>query len=150
MPFKFRLQKLLEYRENQKKQAQEELARRQRKVHAVQQELMRLQGEEQRLLENYQLSQGQGHELDIFALVSMEHYRCYLQKCYREQAEELQQAEKKLEEQRGVVMESWRGCKVLSVLRDKAQHHYLEEEKISEQRLNDELGLNCFMRQRKQ
>lgn len=145
MPFKFRLQKLLEYRENQKKLAQEELARRQREVLSLQQEMLRLQGEEQRLVDTQRTCQGD--KFDLFTFISMENYRCYLQKCYRERTEELQEAEKNMEQQREVVMESWRSCQVLSSLREKAQQNYREEEKISEQRLNDELGLGSYLRQ---
>lgn len=147
MVFEFRLQKLLEYRENQKKLAQEELARRQREVLAVQQELIKLQGEEERLLESYRTRQG--GELNILSLIEMENYRCFLQRCHRERMEELQKAEKELEQQRGVVMEAWRSCQVLTVLREKKEQLHREEEKINEQRLNDELGLNSFMRREK-
>ena len=147
MAFEFRLQKLLEYRVNLKNMAQEELARRQRDVLSVQKELTRLQGEEENLLNNHRVRQG--GELNILGLIAMENYRCFLQKCYSDRMEELQQAEKELEQQRSVVMESWRSCRVLSLLKEKKQHDYREEEKIIEQRFNDELGLNCFMRQKK-
>ncbi len=146
MAFKFRLQKLLQYRENQKKMEQEELACRQREVLSAQQELTRLQLEEQRLLEHHRTHQG--GELNIPGLIAMENYGCYLQRCQREHMEGLQKAEDKLEQQRSVVMESWRSCRVLSLLREKKQHDYREAEKISEQRLNDEQGINCYMSMR--
>ncbi len=146
MAFEFRLQKLLEYRENQKKIAEEELARRQREVLSVQQEIMRLQAEEERLLENHRTQQGS--ELNIMGLIAMENYRCFLQRCHQERMQRLQKAEKELERQRNVVMESWRSCRSLTLLREKAEHNYLEEEKVSDQRLNDELSINCYMRQK--
>ncbi len=146
MPFEFRLQKLLEYRENQKKLEQEELARLQREVLAVQQELARLQDEEQRLLEHHQSRQG--GNLNILGLIAMENYRCFLQRCHREHMEKLQKAGQALEQQRSVVMGAWRSCRVLSLLRENKQQNYLAEEKNTEQRLNDEMGLNAFMRRK--
>lgn len=144
MVFEFRLQKLLEYRENQKNLAQEELARRQRELLAVQHELARLQGEEQRLLQNHR--QAQEKDLNISSLIFLENYRLYLQESYRKCRVELQRSEERVDRQRHIVLEAWRSCRILATLKDKANTEYLEEEKIKEQRLHDELGLNCFMR----
>ncbi|MEW5919743.1 MAG: flagellar export protein FliJ [Bacillota bacterium] len=144
MAFEFRLQKLLDYRENQKKLAQEELARRQRELLAVQQELDRLRDEEKRLLENHRRCQEK--DLNIPALIFLENYRLFLQESCRKCVEELDRGEEHVEQQRHVVLETWRSCRILSTLREKAHSEYREEEKISEQRLNDELGLKCFMR----
>ncbi len=144
MAFEFRLQKLLEYRESQKKLAQEELARRQRELLALQHELERLQGEEQQLLQKHRLAQEK--ELNVATLIFLENYRFYLQGNYRRCVEALQRSEAQLNRQRQAVLEAWRSCRVLKTLKEKAKAEYLEEQKIREQRLHDELGLNCFVR----
>ena len=135
---------MLEYRERQKIQAQEELARRQRASQEVQQELLRLQGEEQRLLnKRRRIREG---DLNVWSLISLDEYHCALEEQYRRGVDRLCRKEEEVRQQRGVTLEAWRSCQVLIKLRDKAWLEYREAEKISEQRLNDEMGLNCHFR----
>jgi len=144
MAFSFRLQKLLDHREDQKKLAQEELARRQRELLQVEQELDRLQQEELKLL---QLHRGKAmQKVDVYNLLAIDSYRIYLQERYRRKEKMLRKARQKVEEQRQEVLESWQRCQVLEKLREKALSDFLEEEKLKEQRLNDELTLYAYVR----
>lgn len=142
MAFEFRLQKLLAYRENKQKLAEEELARRQQELLAVRRELERLQQQEQQLLQNRFL----GKDLKIPELILRDNYNLLLQENFRKCAAELQRSEERVKRQRRAVLDAWQSCRVLSVLREKAYGQYREEQKVKEQRLHDELGLNTFLK----
>ncbi len=144
MAFQFRLQKLLDYREDEKKLAQEELARRQRELLEIQEELEKLQKEEQRLLEFHRGRQLK--KLDVFTLTAIESYRLFLQERFRSKQQELYQSQEQVEEQRKLVVESWKSCQVLEKLKEKSLNTYLREEKSREQRLNDEVSLYGYLR----
>ncbi len=148
MAFQFRLQKLLDYREDQKNLAQEELARRQRELLKIQEELDRLQKKEQRVLEFHRGHQLQ--KLDVFTLTAAESYRLFLQERFRSKQQELLQIREQVEEQRNTVVESWRSCQVLEKLREKSLNVYIQEEKIREQQLNDEISLYGYLRKERE
>lgn len=144
MAFKFRLQKLLDYQEEEKKKAQEELARRQRELLEIQEELEKLRLEEQRTLEYFRAEQRE--KLDVFTLTAIESYRLFLQERLRRTQQELMQSRKLVEEQRQVLVEIWKKCEMLERLKEKNLESYLLEEKSREQRLNDEISLYGFLR----
>ncbi len=146
MAFQFRLQKLLDYREDQKNLAQEELARRQRELLKIQEELERLQSEEQRVLEFCREQQLQ--KIDVFTFSAAESYRLFLQECFRSKQQELLQNQEQVEEQRKTVVESWRGCQVLEKLKEKNLQAYIQEENSKEQKFNDEISLYGYLRKK--
>ena len=144
MPFQFRLQKLLDYREDKKKLAQEELARRQRELLKIQDEIEKLQKEEQRVLAFHR--EQQSERLDVLTLTALESYRFFLQERLRSKQQELLQSREQVEEQRKVVVESWKNCQVLEKLKEKSFNAFLQEEKSREQRFIDEVSLYGYIR----
>jgi len=142
--FKFRLQKLLDFQEEEKKKAQEELARRQRQLFKIQEELEKLSLEEQRTLEFCRAEQKK--KLDVFTLTAIESYRLFLQERLHSKQQELLQSRDLVEEQRRVLVEIWKKCEMLERLKKKNIENYLLEEKSREQRLNDEISLYGFLR----
>lgn len=144
MPFQFRLQKLLDYREDKKKLAQEELARRQRELLKIQEEIEKLQKEEQRVLAFHR--EQQSERLDVLTLTALESYRFFLQERLRSKQQELLQSREQVEEQRKVVVESWKNCQVLEKLKEKSFNAFLQEEKSREQRFIDEVSLYGYIR----
>ena len=145
MPFQFRLQKLLDYREDKKKLAQEELARRQRELLKIQEEIEKLQKEEQRVLAFHR--EQQSERLDVLTLTALESYRFFLQERLRSKQQELLQSREQVEEQRKVVVESWKNCRVLEKLKEKSLNAFLQEEKSREQRFIDEISLYGYIRE---
>lgn len=144
MAFGFRLQKVLEYREKQKKLAQEELAVSQMELQAIQDELARLESEEEKLL-HFQRSK-QRRELEPVTLFSIDNYRFFLQESYQHNLQALEKQEKKVEEKRLAVVECWRSCQILEKLKENAACKFYQEEKIREQHLNDEISLYGYLR----
>lgn len=144
MAFGFRLQKVLEYREQKKKMAQEELSLSQLELLAIQRELTRLEQEEQRLLKFQQNNQHQ--QLDPLTLFSIDSYRLFLQQCYKTGLQVLEKQEKEVEKKRHAVVERWKECKIIGKLKENALNDYFEKEKISEQHFNDEISLYGYIR----
>ena len=147
MAFQFRLQKLLDYREEEKNLAAEELGRRQRELMEIKEELERLQQDEQRLMEHYRGQQGL--TINLFALRAVESYRAFLQERLRCKQQELCQCKDKVEQQRQQVVENWKRCQVLEKLREKEQDGYNREENKREQLLNDEISLYSYVKRKR-
>lgn len=148
MGFEFRLQKVLEDRNAKKTQAQEELAQRQCKQEAVRQELAQLKGREEQLLEMKR--EFQQHKMDVFGLLALERYQLLLQDSHQHKQVELSKCQEKVSQQREEVVERWRNCQVLEKVKEKAFYSYMHDEKIREQRLNDEITLYSYMRNNSQ
>ncbi len=146
MDFNFRLQKLLEYRESQKTMAQEELARKQQELLNIKSRLEQIRDAQQRLLDFHRSQQEQRKGVDVFMLFSIDTYHYQLQEDYSQARQLMLQAEKKMERQREVVVDFWRKCQVLAKLKDKAYAQYTEEDRLREQRHNDELSLYGYLR----
>ena len=87
MSFKFRLQKVLNYREDQKKLAEEEMARCLRKLLKIEQELGCLQDEEQKLL--YFQRGNLVQQLNINTLKTTEKYALFLKDTIKQKQQEL-------------------------------------------------------------
>ena len=146
MAFQFRLQKLLDYREDEKDTAAEELGRRQRELLEIKKELERLQQDEQRVMELSRGQQEQEQKLNLFALRAVESYRVFLQERFRCKQQELCRSENQVEQQRQEVVENWRRCQVLEKLKEKDLSGYNKEELKREQLLNDEISLYSYIR----
>jgi len=144
MAFGFRLQKVLEYREQKKKMAQEELFLSQNELQVIQGELTRIEQEEQRLLKFQQNNQHQ--QLDPLTLFSIDSYRLFLQESYETGIQALEKQEKEVEKKRHTVVECWKDCKIIGKLKENALSDYFEKEKVSEQHFNDEVSLYGYLR----
>lgn len=148
MSFEFRLQRVLSYREDQKKLAEEELSRRQVELEQLQEELDSLLLQELDLLKLCRARLAKA--IDIHLLRNIEGYRSVLQERAEHKRQELQEYCVRVEEQRQVVIESWRGCQVLEKLKEKNLMDYQQEEKIREQRFHDELSLHQYLSKKSQ
>lgn len=138
MAFNFRLQKLLDYREEQKKMAQEDLARKQQQLKEIEGQLDELKKEEEEL---HSFHREQLQKTDLFTLFSVENYRQLLDGEFYQRHQELNSTSKDVEKQRDVVVEFWQSCEILNKLKEKSYQNYLEEEKVKERYLNDEIAL---------
>ena len=147
MAFQFRLQKLLDYREDEKDTAAEELGRRQRELLEIKKELERLQQDEQRVMElsRGQQEQEQEQKLNLFALRAVESYRVFLQERFRCKQQELCRSENQVEQPRQEVVEDWRRCQVLEKFKEKYLCGYNREELKREQLLNYEISLYFYI-----
>ena len=144
MAFEFRLQKVLEYREKLKVMAQEELFLSQLELKAIQDELARIEGEEEDLLRFQQ--ENQRESLDALTLFSIDTYRLFLQKSYQKNLVAQEKQEEEVDEKRHKVVERWRECKIMGKLKENALNDYFLEEKILEQHVNDEISLYNYLR----
>ena len=142
MGFEFRLQRVLKYREGQKKVAAEELSQRQRELALLQAELDGLRLEEEELLKLYR--ERLAAAVDVQLLWNIENYRFFLQASAERKQQEWQEYCGRVEEQRQVVIDSWRSLQVLEKLKEKDLMRSLQEEKIKEQRSHDELSLRQY------
>jgi flagellar FliJ protein len=147
MAFNFRLQKVLEYREKQKKLAQEALVLSQIELQTILDELARLEHEEEKLLQYERDNQLQA--LETLTLFSIENYRHFLQDNYQNGLQALERQEEKVEKKRLAVVERWKDCRVLEKLKENAHEEFKQEEKIREQYLNDEISLYGYLRKEK-
>ncbi len=147
MGFNFKLQKLLEYREDQKKMAQEELARKLKEHQSAQTELEQIQTAQQRLVEFHREQQGQAQGLDVYTLLYIDTYHNQLEKDLIHSSQKLYHSKKKMDSQRKVVVEHWQKCRMLEKLKEKALSEYNEDERLREQRVNDEFSLYSYLRQ---
>ena len=146
MNFEFRLQRVLNYREDQKRLAEEELSRRQRELDLLQEELDALLQKELKLLNLCR--ERLAKAVDIQLLGNIESYRIVLQGRVESKRQELQEYCGRVEEQRQVVIDSWRSCQVLEKLKEKNLMDYRQEEKMREQRFNDEISLQQYLSKR--
>ena len=146
MNFEFRLQRVLNYREDQKRLAEEELSRRQRELDLLQEELDALLQKELKLLNLCR--ERLAKAVDIQLLGNIESYRIVLQGRVESKRQERQEYCSRVEEQRQVVIDSWRSCQVLEKLKEKNLMDYRQEEKMREQRFNDEISLQQYLSKR--
>ena len=79
-------------------------------------------------------------------MTALESYRFFLQERLRSKQQELLQSQEQVEEQRKVVVESWKNCQVLEKLKEKSLNTFLQEEKSREQRFIDEISLYGYIR----
>jgi flagellar FliJ protein len=137
----------LDYREQQKKMAQEELVLSQMELLAIRNELMRIENEEEELLRFQQDNQRQN--LDALTLFSIDNYRLFLQRSYQNNLNALHKQEADVEEKRNKVVERWRECKIMGKLKENALNDYYQEIKVQEQLSNDEISLFNYLRKKK-
>lgn len=143
MPFRFRLQKVLDYRQEIEKMEAQKLAR-YRSIRLEEERALGLLQKEGDELEAYMRSR-QECSLDIFSLQAAEHYSCQLQERIGQQEKKIEEAQRQENEQRAEVVEARRRAAVLEKLKEKKKEEYLEQEKLLEQKKVDEISLYRYI-----
>ena len=143
MPFRFRLQKVLDYRQEIEKMEAQKLAR-YRSIRLEEERALDLLQKEGDELESF-LRCRQESGLDIFSLQAAEHYSCQLQERIGQQEKKIEEAQRQENEQRAEVVEARRRAAVLEKLKEKKKEEYLEQEKLLEQKKVDEISLYRYI-----
>ena len=143
MPFRYRLQKILNYRINQK---EEQLMRVQKAQQAVNEAELNIQKNNQTIVETKQGMRTAEPSL-------YEYYDKYLKHLY-EEAERLEQIRIELQKQLEMEIQKLVKCeqnvKVLEKHKDKNKELYIEEEKKEELRQYSEVGVTRFYRKKQE
>jgi flagellar export protein FliJ len=143
MPFRYRLQKILNYRINQK---EEQLMRVQKAQQAVNEAELNIQKNNQTIVETKQGMRTAEPSL-------YEYYDKYLKHLY-EEAERLEQIRIELQKQLEMEIQKLVKCeqnvKVLEKHKDKNKELYIEEEKKEELKQYSEVGVTRFYRKKQE
>lgn len=143
MPFRYRLQKVLDFRINQKEEQRMRVQKAQRAVYEAE---ANIQKNNQTIVETKQGMRTADPSL-------YEYYDKYLQHLY-EEAERLEQIRVELQKQLDIEIQKLVKCeqavKVLEKHKDKNKEIYVEEEKKEELKLFSELGVTRFFRNKKE
>lgn len=143
MPFRYRLQKILNYRINQK---EEQLMRVQKAQQAVNEAELNIQKNNQAITETKQGMRTAEPSL-------YEYYDKYLKHLY-EEAERLEQIRIELQKQLDIEIQKLIKCeqnvKVLEKHKDKNKEIYIEEEKKEELKQYSEVGVTRFYRKKQE
>jgi flagellar export protein FliJ len=141
MPFRYRLQKVLDFRINQK---EEQLMRVQKAQQAVNEAELNIQKNNQAIVETKQGMRSADPSL-------YDYYDKYLKHLY-EEAERLEQIRIELQKQLDIEIQKLVKCeqnvKVLEKHKDKNKELFIEEEKKEELKQFSELGVTRFFRRK--
>ena len=142
MPFRYRLQKILDFRIHKK---EEQLIA----VHKAQQAVYEA---EENIRKNEQEISATKQNMRQADPMMYETYDRYLIHLW-EKAEQLEairvEAQKKLDEEKAILVKIEQGVKVLEKHKEKNKDAYIEEEKSAELKNYSELGITRFFRQNK-
>lgn len=141
--FDFRLEKVLNYREEKEKAAQSQLAKAQ---YSLQSSLQELSGLKTELLEVYKRQKEENGGLDISSRLLSSRYTEYLAGCISSTEQAVQAKEAQVMEERRHLGEKIQDRKVLSTLKEKKQLAYHKENDLAEQKMNDEFAITNFCR----
>ena len=140
MPFRYRLQKILEFRIHKK---EEQLIA----VHRAQQAVLIAEENIRKNEEEIQSTKQNMRQADPMMYDTYDKYLIHLW----EKAEQLEQiridAQKKLEEEQAILVRLEQGVKVLEKHKEKNREIYIAEEKAAELKQFSELGITRFFRQ---
>lgn len=140
MPFRYRLQKVLEFRIRKKEE----------QLTVVQKAQMAVLEAEENIRKNEQEIQDTKANMRQADPMMFETYDKYLQHLWKK-AEELeilrQEAQKKLDEEKALLIKLEQGVKVLEKHKEKNREAYIAEEKAAELKSFSELGVTRFFRQ---
>lgn len=142
--FNFRLQRLLGFRNMQEDEAIRELGLRRM---ALEEETVRLSGlkkEEEHLFLQWQKEVEESIQLTNLQIT--QEYSKHLEKLLDNQSAQCKKKKSQVDEQREVAKECWRRKKILEILKDKASHEHMQQEKINEQKIIDEMVVNTYLR----
>lgn len=134
MPFHFKMQKVLEFREQLEEEAKVDLAVKQQKLDTARLRLNALKNELQTAEEN--LSQSALKPSAERWL--QEQYVKGLQKDMSEAVMQVRMSQQLVDEARKMLAERAMDRKLLDKLKERQKKHYLHEEYLKEQRVNDE------------
>lgn len=143
MPFRYRLQKVLDFRINQKEEQRMKVQKAQQAVYEAE---ANIQKNNQMIIDTKQGMRTAEPSL-------YEYYDKYLKHLY-EEAERLEQIRVELQKQLDIEIQKLVKCeqavKVLEKHKDKNKEIYIEEEKKEELKLFSELGVTRFFRNKKE
>lgn len=137
----FRLQKILQYRDDMKSLACMELSRRIQNLNFLKEELTQLKLEEEALLKHYNV---QGENLDTGMINLFHSYFALLQNSCAVKEGEIADSLTKVESQRGEVIQAWREHRKLEHLQEQFGESVCASAKKQEQRLNDEICVRMY------
>ncbi len=142
--FNFRLQRLLGFRNIQEDEAIRELGL--RRI-ALEEETARLSGlkrEEEHLFLRWQKEVEESIQLTNLQIT--QEYSKHLERLLDNQSAQCKKKKTQVDEQREVAKECWRRKKILEILKDKAGVEHMQQEKINEQKIIDEMVVNTYLR----
>lgn len=136
--FKFRLEKIKEFRENETKEAQRELARCIQRLTQAENNLSDLKAERDRIKTQADtiLTAGQ--------LSMVSEYEQFIQTLLRQQVETIQEAEIAVENAREALIERAHSEKALSLLREKRHDEFIEEKKRQDRKQISNIALRQY------
>lgn len=136
--FKFRLQRVLEYREGLRKESERELALKNRSLSENEDRLREIESAQENCV-------GVGEAITTMAELAMVgDYRKYLQQSLVEQRERVVEATKAVEEARDVYLDKMKEEDKLSTLKEKQAEEHKAESMKAERKRQDELTVTRF------
>ena len=141
MPFRYRLQKILDFRIHKRDEQLTVVLRAQQAVYEAEENIRKNEEEIQTTKQNLRKADPMMYET----------YDRYLNHLW-EKAEQLEQirqeAQKRLEEEQAILVKLEQGVKVLDKHKEKNREAYIAEEKAIEQKTFSEVGITRFFRQK--
>ncbi|MBS4021289.1 MAG: flagellar export protein FliJ [Dethiobacter sp.] len=141
--FRFRLQRVLNYREDMEKEAQSILAG--ARI-SLQESLTELAGMKYELTEVYNVQKTGSESLDVNGRLFCARYIDHLSKRISVTEQAVQEKEDKVSEKRSDLETRMLERKMLSSLKERQSTAFNMEIKLSEQKMNDEFALNGYSR----
>ncbi|RJX27865.1 MAG: flagellar export protein FliJ [Dethiobacter sp.] len=142
--FTFRLQKVLEYREEREKAAQSKLAGALNSLKESLEELSCLKDELLEVYNGQKTESGGGFDLNGRLLCSL--YADYLTGCISSKEQTVQEKEAEVLRERRQLESKMLERKILSRLKEKKRIAFNLENKLNEQKMNDEFAITGFAR----
>lgn len=140
MPFRYRLQKVLDFRVRKKEEQLMVVQKAQQAVYEAEENIRRNE-------EEIEITKQNMRQADPMMYDTYDKYLIHLW----EKAEKLEQirqeAQKKLDEEKAILVKLEQGVKVLEKHKEKNKEAYIEEEKKAELKTFSELGVTRFFRQ---
>lgn len=141
--YRFKLEKVLDYRKDKEMLAKQELAGLQKKLQEENNLMDRLKTEYQD--NTAALQEGQHKELDLEGLKLVSHYLSYLEEEIKGQQEVIIECLEEVDGGKNRVKKTMQDRKTLEILKEKEQQNFIHRINNDEQNLNDEAGLRCHL-----
>ena len=139
--FNFKLEKVLDYRENIEKKNKEEFSQKLAIYNKEKEELEKLTLKKQIIQSNeYTKNLKTANDLRIY-----QRYLMYIEKSIEEKKLDLEEAEKELEKSRLNLVKSTKDKKIIEILKENAFEDYLNEENRIEQKNLDDIALRGYI-----
>lgn len=139
--FDFKLEKVLDYRENIEKKSKEEFSQILAIYNREKEELEKLNFKKQ-IIQNKEYTKNlkTANDLRIY-----QRYLMYIEKSIEEKIHDLENAEKELEKSRLNLIKSTKDKKIIEILKENAFEDYLSEENRIEQKILDDIALRGYI-----